>query len=88
MASPSFVGSRQRTRELDHSRDSSALRASILDVALELGIGKSRALENLIFNSILEEDEVSFLVSFFPCFLFSCLLQRLLNGSVSYVTPR
>jgi hypothetical protein len=60
MASPAFVGTRpQRTRELANNRDSNALRASVLDVALQLGIGTSRAVENLIFDSILEDDEVS-----------------------------
>jgi hypothetical protein len=64
MASPSLVGARpQRTREVAYSRNSNALRASVLDVALELGIGSSRAVENLIFDSILEEDEVSFLAA-------------------------
>ena len=64
MASPSLVGTRpQRTRDVSRSRDSNVLRASVLDVALELGIGTSRALENLIFDSILEEDEVSFLAA-------------------------
>jgi len=60
MASPAFVGTRpQRTREPASNRDSNALRASVLDVALQLGIGTSRAVENLIFNSIMEDDEVS-----------------------------
>jgi hypothetical protein len=60
MASPAFVGTRpQRTREPANNRDSNALRASVLDVALQLGIGTSRAVENLIFDSILEDDEVS-----------------------------
>jgi hypothetical protein len=60
MASPAFVGTRPpRTREPASNRDSNALRASVLDVALQLGIGTSRAVENLIFNSILEDDEVS-----------------------------
>jgi hypothetical protein len=59
MASPAFVGTRpQRTREPTNNRDSNALRASVLDVALQLGIGTSRAVENLIFDSILEDDEV------------------------------
>ncbi|KAI0247520.1 hypothetical protein BJV78DRAFT_1244607 [Lactifluus subvellereus] len=58
IASPALVGTRpQRTRELAYSRDSNTLRASVLDVALELGVGTSRALENLIFDSVLEEDE-------------------------------
>jgi hypothetical protein len=76
MASPSLVGARpQRTREVASSRDSNALRASVLDVALELGIGTSRAVENLIFDSILEEDEVSFPVAL-PAFSFLCLIHR------------
>ena len=62
MPSPAIFGTRpQRPRELAYSRDSNrdTLRASVLDVALELGIGTSRAVENLIFDSVLEEDEVS-----------------------------
>lgn len=62
MPSPAIFGTRpQRFRELAYSRDSNrdTLRASVLDVALELGIGTSRAVENLIFDSVLEEDEVS-----------------------------
>ena len=63
LASPALVGSRpQRNRELAYNRNSNSLRASVLDVALELGVGTSRALENLIFNSVLEEDEVSVVV--------------------------
>ncbi|KAI9456057.1 hypothetical protein BJY52DRAFT_1277863 [Lactarius psammicola] len=55
-----FVGSRPRRnlREPSYSRDSNALRASVLDAALELGIGTSRAVENLIFNTVDEEDDV------------------------------
>lgn len=62
MTSPAIFGTRpQRPRELAYGRDSNrdTLRASVLDVALELGIGSSRAVENLIFDSVLEEDEVS-----------------------------
>jgi hypothetical protein len=62
MTSPAIFGTRpQRPRELAYNRDSNrdTLRASVLDVALELGIGSSRAVENLIFSSVLEEDEVS-----------------------------
>ncbi|KAI9461503.1 hypothetical protein F5148DRAFT_1215159 [Russula earlei] len=58
MTSPAFLGTRpQRTRVPAHSRDSNTLRASVLDVALELGVGTSRAVENLIFSSFPEEDE-------------------------------
>jgi len=58
MASPALVGARpQRARAPTYSRDSNALRASVLDVALQLGVGTSRAVENLIFDSFLEEDE-------------------------------
>ncbi|KAI0295059.1 hypothetical protein B0F90DRAFT_1919505 [Multifurca ochricompacta] len=60
MASPTPVGTRpQRTREPAYSRDSNALRASVLDAALQLGIGTSRAVENLLFNSVLEEEDES-----------------------------
>ena len=70
MASPALVGTRpQRTRDPNYTRDSNALRASVLDAALELGVGTSRAVENLIFDSILEDDEVSILLSsLFPYF--------------------
>ncbi|KAI9433167.1 hypothetical protein H4582DRAFT_2082641 [Lactarius indigo] len=54
-----LVGSRPRRnlRETSYSRDSNTLRASVLDAALELGIGTSRAVENLIFNTVDEEDD-------------------------------
>lgn len=46
------------------SRDSNALRASILDVALELGIGSNPLVTDWMFNNALqEEDEVSFFPS-------------------------
>ena len=38
-------------------RDSNALRASVLDVAMQLGIGSSRTLQNWIFDAVDEEDE-------------------------------
>jgi hypothetical protein len=58
MASPAVVGTRPpRARAPTYSRDSNALRASVLNVALELGVGTSRAVENLIFDSFPEEDE-------------------------------
>ena len=71
MASPALVGTRpQRTRDPTYTRDSNALRASVLDAAFELGVGTSRAVENLIFDSILEDDEVSIVLRApFPCFL-------------------
>ena len=62
MTSPAIFGTRpQRPREVVYNRgpNRDTLRASVLDVALELGIGTSRAVENLIFDSVLEEDEVS-----------------------------
>ncbi|KAH9024864.1 hypothetical protein EDB85DRAFT_1894122 [Lactarius pseudohatsudake] len=54
-----LVGSRPRRnlRETSYSRDSNTLRASVLDAALELGIGTSRAVENLIFDTVDEEDD-------------------------------
>ncbi|KAH9168522.1 hypothetical protein EDB89DRAFT_1909217 [Lactarius sanguifluus] len=57
--SMALVGSRPRRnlREASYSRDSNTLRASVLDAALELGIGTSRAVENLIFNTVDEEDD-------------------------------
>jgi hypothetical protein len=61
MPSPAIFGTRpQRPRKLAYDSNRDTLRASVLDVALELGIGSSRAVENLIFDSVLEEeDEVS-----------------------------
>ncbi|KZV65608.1 hypothetical protein PENSPDRAFT_737582 [Peniophora sp. CONT] len=38
-------------------RDSNALRASVLDVAMQLGIGSSRTLQNWMFDAVDEEDE-------------------------------
>ncbi|TFY70587.1 hypothetical protein EVG20_g2423 [Dentipellis fragilis] len=40
-----------------YNRNSNALRASVLDAALQLGIGSSRTVENWMFNSVTEEDE-------------------------------
>jgi len=58
MTSPAFVGTRpQRPRESAYNRDSNALRASVLDVAWQLGIGTSPAVERLMFDSVLEEEE-------------------------------
>ncbi len=67
MTSLAIYGTRpQRPREVAYNRgpNRDTLRASVLDVALELGIGTSRAVENLIFDSVLEEDEVSVLFVF------------------------
>ena len=75
MPSPAIFATRpQRPREVVHNRDPNrdTLRASVLDVALELGIGTSRAVESLIFDSVQEEDEVEVsvvLARHFPCFL-------------------
>jgi hypothetical protein len=66
MPSPAIFGTRpQRPREAVYNRgpNRDTLRASVLDVALELGIGTSRAVENLIFDSVLEEDEVSIVLA-------------------------
>jgi hypothetical protein len=76
MPSPAIFATRpqrpQRPREVVYNRDPNrdTLRASVLDVALELGIGTSWAVENLIFDSVLEEDEVE--VSIVLTRLFSC----------------
>ncbi|KAH9052662.1 hypothetical protein EDB87DRAFT_392965 [Lactarius vividus] len=61
-----LVGSRPRRnlREASYSRDSNTLRASVLDAALELGIGTSRAVENLIFNTVDEEDDADVRIPF------------------------
>jgi hypothetical protein len=60
------VGSRPRRNLLDssQSRDSNALRASVLEAALELGISTSRPLADLIFNTVDEEDEVEVRIPF------------------------
>ena len=84
MPSPAIFATRpQRPREVVYNRDPNrdTLRASVLDVALELGIGTSRAVENLIFDSVLEEeDEVEVSI-----FLHSSFY--LLSASIPYI-PR
>ncbi|KAI0264922.1 hypothetical protein BC834DRAFT_970483 [Gloeopeniophorella convolvens] len=58
MAAPLPTGQRsQPAREPVHSRSSNTLRASVLDAALELGFGTSRAVENWMFNAVEEDDE-------------------------------
>lgn len=47
------------------SRDSDALRASILDVALELGIGSSSLTDWMFNNTLEEEPEDAVSLSFF-----------------------
>lgn len=50
----------------DTNRESNALRASVLDAALQLGIGNSNnTVANWIFNSPIEEDEEVSLVRIF-----------------------
>jgi hypothetical protein len=71
MTSPAIfrVGTRpQRPRELAYDSNRDTLRASVFDVALELGIGTSRAVENLIFDSVMEEDEEVSVLLVFACF--------------------
>lgn len=76
-----LVGSRPRRNLLDtsQSRDSNALRASVLEAALELGISTSRPLADLIFNTVDEEDELEVRIpflhrfAFLPAFFFSSL---------------
>lgn len=78
MPSPAIFATRpQRPREVVSNRGPSrdTLRASVLDVALELGIGTSWAVENLMFDSVQEEDEVSVVhARHFPCFLLVYLI--------------
>ena len=82
-----LVGSRPRRNLLDtsQSRDSNALRASVLEAALELGISTSRPLADLIFNTVDEEDELEVRIpflhrfAFLPAFFFR-LCNRLLLG--------
>jgi hypothetical protein len=64
------VGSRPRRNLLDtsQSRDSNALRASVLEAALELGISTSRPLADLIFNTVDEEDELEVRIPFLRSF--------------------
>ena len=74
MPPPAIFATRpQRPREVVSNRDPDrdTLRASVLDVALELGIGTSRAVESLIFDSVQEEDEEVSVVParHFPWFL-------------------
>jgi hypothetical protein len=83
-----FVGSRPRRnfREPSYSRDSNTLRASVLDAALELGIGTSRAVENLLFDTVDEEEDVRITFSTSLCsppapsFFFSCNPLPFSNG--------
>jgi hypothetical protein len=78
MPPPAIFATRpQRPREVVSNRDPNrdTLRASVLDVALQLGIGSSRAVESLIFDSVQEEDEVSVVhARHFPCFLLVYLI--------------
>lgn len=58
---------------LASSRDSNALRASILDTALELGIGNNSLVTDWMFNNPLmeePEDAVSLCVVFRSSFIF------------------
>ncbi len=105
MPSPAIFATRpQRPREVVYNRDPNrdTLRASVLDVAMELGIGSSRAVESLIFDSVLEEDEVEVsivLARLFPCSLLAYLyiprcsrtsvlhLERKLSEVVTSLTP-
>jgi hypothetical protein len=47
------------------NRDSNALRASVLDTALQLGVGSNSTIANWMFNNVLEEEEEE--VSTFRC---------------------
>ncbi|PFH47051.1 hypothetical protein AMATHDRAFT_153075 [Amanita thiersii Skay4041] len=60
----SFVRPRASlNREVSGHRESNALRASVLDVAMQLGLGKNSAVADWIFNNpVTEEDEVCCLV--------------------------
>ena len=58
---------RPGTAKAPNSRNSNALRASVLDVALELGIGSSSLVTNWMFdNALQEEEEVGQLFSLAP----------------------
>ena len=54
---------------LNNERDSNALRASVLDVALQLGLGTNNAVAHWMFSNSLEEEaeEVGILPSLIPC---------------------
>ena len=67
MPSPAIFGTRpQCPRKLAYDSNRDTLRASILDVALELGIGTSRAVENLIFDEEEDEESVVLVPARFP----------------------
>jgi hypothetical protein len=84
MPPPAIFGTRPQRPRNDLNRDT--LRASVLDVALELGIGTSRAVENLIFDSVLEEEDEVSVVLVLACFppVFPCILLHL-ERKLSYL---
>ena len=65
-------------------RESSALRASVLDAALELGIGSNPLMADWMFNNTLaEEDEVGTMHSFFSL----CIWTSSFSSSFLMSTP-
>lgn len=83
---------RPNLREASHSRDSNALRASVLEAALELGISSSRAVADLIFNTVDEEDEVripfSTALCSLPAFFFFLASVFFLGRLPNFLFPR
>jgi hypothetical protein len=60
---PKASSSTSPTGNADVNRDSNALRASVLETALELGLGNNSTVANWMFNNSVEEvdEEVSLL---------------------------
>lgn len=62
---------RSSTDDTPPNRESNALRASVLDAALQLGIGTNSTVANWMFNNSLEEEEEE--VRFYLIYLSSCI---------------
>jgi hypothetical protein len=45
------------TRNISIKRDSNALRASVLDVAMQIGMGVNGAVADWVYNNSVQEDE-------------------------------
>lgn len=78
------------TRNKSIKRDSNALRESVLDVAMQIGMGLNGAVTDWVYNnSVLEDEEVSRVPQFAElyCFAFICCVWLGLSGRASIVTP-
>lgn len=62
-----------RKQEENASRDSSALRASVLDAALELGIGSSSLVADWMFNNVVDEEDENEVCLSCVCYAFAPL---------------